>query len=66
MGLGTVPAWPRPYEALSKGEKFRADLACIVCEWPAPVVIDEFTSVVDRQMARIDPSSNGTASCLNY
>jgi hypothetical protein len=47
---------------LSKGERFRADLARIVCEWPAPVAIDEFTSVVDRQIARIDRSSNGVIS----
>lgn len=53
VGLGSVPPWLRPYEALSNGEKFRADLARIVVEAPAKVVVDEFTSVVDRQIARI-------------
>jgi GNAT superfamily N-acetyltransferase len=53
VGLGSVPAWLRPYNVLSNGERFRADLARIVCERPARVVIDEFTSVVDRQIARI-------------
>lgn len=53
VGLGSVPAWLRPYHVLSTGERFRADLARIVCEAPARVVIDEFTSVVDRQIARI-------------
>jgi ABC-type Mn2+/Zn2+ transport system ATPase subunit len=53
VGLGDVPAWLRPYHVLSNGEKFRADLARIVSEAPARVVVDEFTSVVDRQIARI-------------
>jgi GNAT superfamily N-acetyltransferase len=53
VGLGTVPAWLRPYPILSNGERFRADLARIICEAPSQVVIDEFTSVVDRQIARI-------------
>jgi ABC-type ATPase involved in cell division/GNAT superfamily N-acetyltransferase len=53
VGLGDVPAWLRPYPVLSNGERFRADLAKIVCEAPAEVVVDEFTSVVDRQIAKI-------------
>jgi GNAT superfamily N-acetyltransferase len=53
VGLGTVPSWLRPYTVLSNGERFRADLARIVCERPARVVVDEFTSVVDRQIARV-------------
>lgn len=52
VGLGSVPAWLRPYTVLSNGEKFRADLARIICEMPERVVIDEFTSVVDRQIAK--------------
>ena len=53
VGLGSVPAWLRPYAVLSTGERFRADLARIVCDAPRRVVIDEFSSVVDRQIARI-------------
>lgn len=52
VGLGNVPSWLRPYSVLSNGEKFRADLAKIISEAPARVVIDEFTSVVDRQIAK--------------
>lgn len=52
VGLGSVPTWLRPYSVLSNGEKFRADLARIVCEAPGRVVVDEFTSVVDRQIAK--------------
>lgn len=51
VGLGTVPAWLRPYAALSNGEQFRANLARVICEAPPLVVIDEFSSVVDRQIA---------------
>ena len=61
MGLGTVPAWLRPYPVLSTGERFRADLARIVCEAPARIVVDEFTSVVDRQIARIGALAFGKA-----
>lgn len=53
VGLGSVPAWLRPYGVLSNGEKFRAELARVVAEEPERVVIDEFTSVVDRQIAKI-------------
>ena len=53
VGLGSVPSWLRPYHVLSTGEKFRAELARIVCEAPKRIVIDEFTSVVDRQIAKI-------------
>jgi len=52
VGLGDVPAWLRPYPVLSNGEKFRADLARVICEAPEKVIIDEFTSVVDRQIAK--------------
>ncbi len=53
VGLGSVPAWLRPYHALSNGEKFRAGLARIIAEGRDRVIIDEFTSVVDRQIAKI-------------
>lgn len=57
VGLGDVPAWLRPYEVLSMGEQFRANLARLCVEgsdgsvktW----VVDEFSSVVDRQIAQI-------------
>ena len=53
VGLGNVPSWLRPYSVLSNGERFRADLARIIAEAPPRVVVDEFTSVVDRQIAKI-------------
>lgn len=52
VGLGAVPTWLRPYHALSNGEKFRADLARLVVDAPERAIVDEFTSVVDRQIAK--------------
>ena len=53
VGLGDVPAWLRPFRVLSNGEQFRAGLARLICEKPSRVVVDEFTSVIDRQIAKI-------------
>ncbi len=53
VGLGDVPAWLRPFKVLSNGEKFRAGLARLLCDRPEKVIIDEFSSVVDRQVATI-------------
>lgn len=53
VGLGSVPAWLRPFQALSNGERFRAGLARLIAEGRERVVIDEFTSVVDRQIAKV-------------
>lgn len=53
VGFNTIPAWMRPYHVLSTGEKFRVDLARRILELPDPIVCDEFTSVVDRQVAKI-------------
>lgn len=53
VGLGDVPAWLRPFHVLSNGEKFRAGLARLASERPDRAVVDEFTSVIDRQIAKV-------------
>lgn len=55
VGFNTIPAWLRPHAVLSTGEQFRVEIARRMLETPAdrPIVIDEFTSVVDRQVAKI-------------
>lgn len=53
VGFNTIPAWLRPFRVLSNGEQFRVDLARRLLELPDPIVVDEFTSVVDRQVAKI-------------
>lgn len=49
VGLNSIPSWVRPYSVLSTGEKFRADLARRIKD---NAVIDEFTSVVNRSVAK--------------
>lgn len=53
VGFNTIPSWMKPHAVLSTGEKFRVELARAILERPDPIVIDEFTSVVDRQIAKI-------------
>ena len=53
VGLGSVPAWLRPFHVLSNGEQFRASLARLVLRINGSYVVDEFTSVIDRRVARI-------------
>lgn len=51
VGFGSVPSWLKPYSVLSNGEKMRVDLARALLEKDF-IVFDEFTSVVDRQVAK--------------
>ena len=51
VGFGSVPSWLKPYKVLSNGEKMRVDLARALLEKDY-IVFDEFTSVVDRQVAK--------------
>ncbi len=53
VGFSSPPSWLRPYHVLSNGEKFRATIARAICEGESPIVIDEFTSVVDRTVAKV-------------
>lgn len=61
VGFGSPPSWVKPYHVLSNGERFRCDLARALAVGaeareggPNPVVaFDEYTSVVDRNVARV-------------
>ncbi len=55
VGFSSPPSWVRPFHTLSNGEQFRVTIARALAELPedAPVVVDEFTSVVDRQVAKV-------------
>ena len=54
MGLSSVPTWLRPFGLLSNGEQYRARLAYKVgkARENEVILIDEFTSVVDRDVAK--------------
>jgi energy-coupling factor transporter ATP-binding protein EcfA2 len=60
VGFASPPGWLRPFGVLSTGQQFRVNLARLLAEWgeretasSGLVVMDEFTSVVDRTVARI-------------
>lgn len=53
VGFSSPPAWLLPYAALSNGQKFRVELARCLLEYDDIFAFDEFTSVVDRQVAQV-------------
>src|SRR5262249_46776545 len=58
VGFASPPAWLRPFHVLSTGQQFRATLARLLAEALADgqrptIVCDEFTSVIDRTVARV-------------
>lgn len=53
VGFSSPPSWLKPYAVLSNGEKMRVDLANALLNENDLIVFDEFTSVVDRNVAKI-------------
>ena len=53
VGFSSPPSWLKPYAVLSNGEKMRCDLARAILSDDELFVFDEFTSVVDRNVAKI-------------
>lgn len=51
VGFNSVPYWLKPFNVLSNGEKSRVELARMALEKNF-VVYDEFTSLVDRDVAK--------------
>lgn len=57
VGFSSPPSWLKPFRVLSNGQQFRCELArCILLDHDT-VVFDEFTSVVDRDVAKICSSA---------
>ena len=52
VGFASPPSWLKPYGVLSNGEKMRVDLARSILEDRELIVFDEFTSVVNREVAK--------------
>lgn len=52
-GLSSVVCWIRPAKTLSNGQKARAEIALQLSQDKEFILIDEFTSVVDRTIAKI-------------
>ena len=53
VGFASPPDWLKSYDCLSQGEKMRVDIARALCLDKPLVVFDEFTSVVDREIAKV-------------
>lgn len=53
VGFSSPVDWLKPYSVLSNGEKMRCDLARALLENRDIIVFDEFTSVVDRTIAKV-------------
>lgn len=52
VGLSQVVCWIRPAATLSNGQRFRAEIALQMARDVPFIVIDEWTSVVDRTVAK--------------
>jgi len=52
VGFASPPSWLKPYEVLSNGEKMRCDLANCILQDKDLIIFDEFTSVVNREVAK--------------
>ena len=52
VGFSSPPSWVKPYHVLSTGEQFRARMALLLAQHQSLMVVDEFTSVVDRTVAK--------------
>ena len=53
VGFASAPDWLKSYDVLSNGEKMRCDIARAMLENDDMFVFDEFTSVVDRDIAKV-------------
>ena len=53
VGFASPPDWLKSYDCLSQGEKMRVDIARALCLDTPLAVFDEFTSVVDREIAKV-------------
>jgi len=62
VGFSSPPHWLKRYAHLSNGQRFRCELARLMLEPAELVLFDEWTSVVDRDAAKI--SSAAVAKAL--
>lgn len=53
VGFSSPPHWLKRYSELSAGQQFRCDLARALLDERTVVVLDEFSSLVDRRAARV-------------
>lgn len=57
VGFSSPPNWLQPFRTLSNGQKFRVEMARILFDERETIVVDEYTSVIDRTVAQIGSSA---------
>lgn len=57
VGFSSPPSWLKRYNHLSNGQKFRCELARLMLEEKDTIIVDEFSSVIDRDAAKISSSA---------
>lgn len=62
VGFSSPPSWLKPYKVLSNGEKMRVDLANALLSDKNLICFDEFTSVVNREVAKV--ASYAISKCV--
>ena len=53
VGFSSPPDWIKPYNVLSNGQKMRCNLARAILEDRKTIAFDEFSSVIDRESAKV-------------
>ena len=53
VGFSSPPNWLQPFHTLSNGQQFRVEMARLLFDDRDVIVVDEFTSVIDRNVAKI-------------
>ena len=57
VGFSSPPNWLQPFRTLSNGQQFRVEMARILFDQRDVVVVDEYSSVIDRTVAQIGSSA---------
>jgi len=53
VGFSSPMSWLKPYNVLSNGEKMRVDLANCLLQEKDIIIFDEYSSVINREVAKI-------------
>lgn len=61
VGFSSPPHWLKRFSHLSNGQKFRCELARLMLDESSVVVLDEFTSVIDRDAAKVSSAAMAKA-----
>lgn len=57
VGFSSPPHWLKRFGHLSNGQRFRCELARLLLEDAETIICDEFTSVIDRDAAKVSSAA---------